>query len=106
MIPRTPSTPSIPHDDTDPDAALFPPPERHRDSLASMDSFAIIGLGKQATRWEEGTGWINGVGMGAAVDEVPLRDQVPRDGNEDPETEKGKSRWRGLGSSLKRRERG
>lgn len=88
-------------------APLSPPPllplEPHRDSTASMNSFAIIGMGRQAARWDEGVGWINGVGMATAdEDETPPHEPSPRDGDASSGG-KGKGRWLDLGSSLRRR---
>ncbi len=38
-------------------------PHRRRESVASMDSFAIVGLGRQAATWDEGVGWRNDGGV-------------------------------------------
>lgn len=79
------------------------PPDPHRDSTASMNSFAIIGMGRQAARWDEGVGWINGVGMATAdEDETPRHEPSPRHGDASSGG-KGKGRWLDLGSSLRRR---
>lgn len=87
-------------------APTFPqpllPPEPHRDSTASMNSFAIIGMGRQAARWDEGVGWINGVGMATGEDETPPQEPRPREGDASSGG-KGKGRWQDLGSSLSRR---
>lgn len=95
--PPTPFANSAPKDNADLDAAPLLPPERHRDTMASMDSFAIVGMGRQAARWDEGVGWANGVGVGTGRDEASPEDGSPDQGRGKGK-EKGKRRWPGLGS--------
>lgn len=102
--PPTPFANSAPNGNADLDAAPLLPPERHRDTMASMDSFAIVGMGRQAARWDEGAGWVNGVVMDTGTRTGPNTgtgamsgDQGRRIGNE-KKKERGKRRWPGLGS--------